>query len=58
MSLKNVIRLKLTAIIVFSRTLSKLELVSFKALYNARGRRKSCNIRNEAVQVGVNLQKP
>ena len=47
LSVMNVITLKLTAIIVFRKQRQKLELVSFKALYNARGKKagvgKSCN---------------
>ena len=38
LSVMNVITLKLTAIIVFRKQRQKLELVSFKALYNAKGK--------------------
>jgi hypothetical protein len=51
---------KPTAIIVFRKQRQKLKLVSFKALYNAKGKKvgvgwgwgKSCNIRNDGGQVG------
>jgi len=35
----NVITLKLTTIIVFRKQRQKLKLVSFKALYNAKGKK-------------------